>query len=464
MVTAFAAMLLMSSTVYLTPAHDDLSHHIPQERVSQQGERSASDDTPNGDYGGYYTWTEIKAKIAEWRTKYPNLVQEGVLGKTYEGRDIPLLRLSDDAAVNESEPEVLLMAGIHPREQQPQVCIVRLIDEMLAGYGRDERMTRLLKERQIWVIPVLNVDGKVYDMKHGNGKNKGADWRKNRRPNGDGTFGVDLNRNFAMRWGGNREIDPLWRAATTDTKANIYEGPGPLSEPENRALAKFMTDRKNLRAFMDIHSPLRILLFPAYSIGPEYARFRKIVEGMKERQKDPYPTSKDAKPDTEPPARVRGGNSGLTYTWAYYTRGIYGFNFEIGLPNRYPPVKDIEAEYEKNVREPLLFFLESVGELTPATPGTVTCEGEGKLSGKLTPGAVVSYTPPPVQGACDWMALVSEKREIVVPSEYRLAPLKNGFTLQVDKDARPGTKVPFTLYLWDKDRHVSEVRFTLTVE
>jgi hypothetical protein len=456
---------LLATALLLTGTITERTELLPSAPVTQTAPAPpARNDAPNGDYGGYYTWAEIQAKIVEWQTKYPNLVHVGVLGKTYEGRDIPLLRLSDDATVNESEPEVLLMGGIHPREQQPQVCMVRLMDEMLAGYGKDERFTHLLKDRQIWIIPILNVDGKVYDMQHGNGRNKGADWRKNRRPNGDGTHGVDLNRNFAVRWGGFREIDPLWKASTIDTKANIYEGPGPLSEPENRALAKFMTERKNLRAFMDIHSPLRILLFPVYSIGPEYARFRKIVDGMKERQKDPYPTSKDAKPDTEPPVRVRGGNSGLTYTWAYYTRGIYGFNFEIGLPSRYPPPKEIEAEYVKNVREPLLFFLESVGELQPATPGKATCEGKGTLSGKLTPGATVAYTPSPVQGACDWMVLVSEKRAIVVPSEYRLAPLKNGFTLQVDPEAKPGTLVPMTLYLWDKERHVSEVHFTLTVE
>jgi murein tripeptide amidase MpaA len=174
-----------------------------------------------------------------------------------------VLRISDNAARDEpDEPEVLLMAGIHPREQQPQLCLVRLADELLAGYTKDARLTRLVNEREIWIIPVLNVDGKVYDMRQGNGRDKGADWRKNRRPNADGSVGVDLNRNFGVRWGGNRARNEGWNGATNEPRTNIYEGPVPMSEPETRALADFIAARP-LRVFVDIHSPLRSLFFPA---------------------------------------------------------------------------------------------------------------------------------------------------------------------------------------------------------
>ncbi len=144
-------------------------------------------DAANGSYGAYLTWPEIKEKVAGWSRTNPQLVRLGILGKTVEGRDIPLIRISNDASINESEPEVLLMAGIHPREQQPQIALVRLVDELLAGYNKNERITKIINERQIWIIPVLNVDGKVYDMKNGDGK-RGADWRKNRKPGPNQTF------------------------------------------------------------------------------------------------------------------------------------------------------------------------------------------------------------------------------------------------------------------------------------
>ena len=422
-------------------------------------------DDADGPYPGYYPWPALKTKIAGWARDYPNLVTVGILGKTYEGRDIPLLRLSAKP-LKDPAPEVLLMGGIHPREQQPQVCMVQFLDELLAGYGKDSRLTALLNNRQIWVIPILNVDGKVWDMQHGNGQTKGADWRKNRHPNPDGTVGTDLNRNFAVRWGGSRMIDPDWRTTTTDTKGNIYEGPGPLSEPESRALAAFIADRKNLRAFMDIHSPLRVINFPPYTVKAESDRFLRIAEGMQHLQTDrPYPLQASY-PGGEPPALPRGGNSGLTYTWAYYTQGVYGFNFEIGLPVRYPAPADIHAEYKKNVRAPWLFFLEAAGDLPAATPGTLACEtARATLSGKLVPGATVTWTPPaPTGGACDWATLVTGSPQVVVPSEYRRMPLEHGFTLQVPLETPHGAVVHLTLYLWDKDRHVSPVSVTLTVE
>ncbi len=418
------------------------------------------DDMPNGDYGGYFTWPEIQEKIAGWRRRYPNLVHEGVLAKTLEGRDIPLLRLSDDADVKDGEPEVLVMAGIHPREQQPQVCLLRFIDELLEGYGKDPRLTKILRERQVWVIPVLNVDGKVYDMKRGNGTTKGADWRKNRRPNADGTYGVDLNRNFPVRWGGGRLYDESWKTTTTDTKGNIYEGPSALSEPESKALADFITSRPKLRAFLDIHSPLRVLLHPTYLIGPEYARFTRILSGMQGLQKSPYPTTK-ARPDAEPEPGERRGDSGLTYTWAYYARGVYGFNFEIGLPSRYPPVPEILKEYEDNVRGPLLYFLEAAGDLPLPKRGDARCE-RFTTSAPPGPGAEFALTPE-VSGRWDYAVLLSGSPDAVVTSEYRRAPLKAGFSVRVAPGARPGAKVPLTLYLWDKDRGGSIADLTLTV-
>ena len=423
------------------------------------GQATAHDDTPNGDYGGFYTWPEMQAKIAGWKKAHPNLVHQTSLGRTLEGRDIPLLKLSDNAAVDEDEPEVLLLSGIHPREQQPQSCIARLVDDLLGGYGKDARITRLVDEREIWIVPVFNVDGKVYDMKKGNGKDQGADWRKNRRPNKDGTFGVDLNRNFAVRWGGNRAFSPGWKSATDHPQGNIYEGPAPLSEPESRALTRFLSERP-LRAFVDIHSPLRTILFPGYLIGPEYERYRKLATGMQSRQKEPYPLT-NARPDTEPPPAQRGGDTGLTYTWSYYTHGVYSFNFEIGLPVRYPEPARIDAEYEANVREPLLYLLDACADLPLAQKGAVRYK-EGKADKELTSGAVVQWTPT-VEGRCDFGVLVSEDPAVVVLSEYRLFPVKQGFTLQATKDARPGAQVPLTLYLWDRDRTRSVIRFTLTI-
>jgi hypothetical protein len=430
-------------------------------------------DAPSGDYGPYLTYAEMQAKVAGWARDYPGLVRVSSLGKTVEGRDIPLVRLSA-AKESDNRPEVLLLSGIHPREQQPQMGVAALGDELLAAYGKDDKLTRLLRERVVWVVPVFNVDGKIHDMKHGDGKARGADWRKNRRPNADGSFGVDLNRNFAVRWGGSRQVDPGgWNASTQNPKADIFEGTAPLSEPEDRALADFIASRRgHLRVFLDIHSPLRALYAPTYLIGPEYDRYKKLLDGMQARQQEPYKATV-LRRDADPPTGVRGGDSGLTYHWVYYTQGVYAFNFEYGAPKetpsgvraRYAPPEQIESEYARNARGPILHLIEAAGELpAPRTGKATLAAGPGKIDGgALAPGATVSWTPPAINGRCDYAVLVSEGPEIVVPSEYRRAPFANGFTLQVDSKAKPGASVPLTLYLWDRDRNVSAARVTLTV-
>ena len=426
---------------------------------------SVSDDAPDGPYPGYITYPGLLQKITEWKTKYPGLVRETTLGTTLQGRPIPLLRIGAKDTTDKNDTEILLVCGVHPREQQAIWCLVKFLDDLLAGNGNDARLTKILQTRQIWIVPMLNPDGKVFDFQNGNGVTKGADWRKNRRKNAGGTMGVDLNRNFGVRWGGSRALDPTWQTKTTIPSADIYEGVAPFSEPESRALADFMANRPNLRTMMDIHGPLHEILYPAYTITPEWERFHRIAQTMQDLQKgEKYKITK-AKPDMEPPQTPRGGDSGLTYTWAYYTQGIYGFNFEVGLPVRYPKPVDIAREYQTNVRDLWVYYLEAAGDLPPALPGSATClPGEGVVSGPLIPGATVSWTPPAVVGSADYAVLISDSASVVVPSEYRLVPLGQPFTLQVAGDAKPGDVAKLRLFLWDKTRHVSVAHFSLTTQ
>ncbi len=406
----------------------------------------AQDDTPNGDYGGFYTWPEVVGRVDQLVKAHPDLLLRSSLGKTSEGRDIPLLRVS--AAKDEAAPEILLMAGIHPREQQPQICILELLGELVEKYGKDERITRLVDGRRIWIIPVLNVDGKVYDMKHGNGKDKGANWRKNRRKNADGTFGVDLNRNFPVRWGSGME----------EPKSETYEGTGPLSEAETQALEKFF-DERPLRAFVDLHSSMKAILHAGYLAGADHDRYTRLTAAMQKLQKDPYKITEAVK-DDDPP-QTRGGNTGLSNAWGCYTHGVTSLIFEVAGRGFYDNPGDIRREYESNVREPLLHAIEACGDFPLPGKGSASLAG-GSADVKLAPGARVQWIPK-VEGPCAFGILATADPAIEVTSEFRLFPVRSGFSLQVSPKAKPLTQVPMTLYLWDRDRGRSVQRFTLTV-
>ena len=406
------------------------------------------------------TWQGWEALLARWRKDYPAVTLHS-LGRTRQGRKIPLICINSPkpggwGADNNRGvmPEVMILSGIHPREQSPPLCVAAFLEELLT------QKSPLLARRTLWWVPMLNIDGKLADEAGGP---HGKDVRKN-------AAGVDLNRNFLVRWGGGRQFDPAWNGSTDDPRTNIYEGPAPLSEPETQALDRFWASRKNLRGFLDVHNPLREILCPSSAIPNEHAKFRRVLEAMQKSQKDAYKIT-DSLPGAEPAPGTRGGNSGLTYAHAYYLHGVYGFNFELstqgkdrGRAGRYPGAEELETEYGRNIRGALEAFVEQAGELPPTGgEGRVRVRGEGKIGGEIKPGNSFGWTPPTLDGPCACAILTCASPEIVVTSEYRNVPVKAPFSLEVSKTARSGQKIPLALTLWDEQKRRTVYKFALTV-
>lgn len=408
-------------------------------------------NTTDSSAGRFYTWPEIRRTIDHWKLEHPQLVHEESLGKTAEGRDIPILRISDHADGNQSDkPQILLMGGIHPREQQPQIAVMRLGGELLDSYGRDDRITRLVKTRQIWLIPVLNVDGKIYDMRASDGTVRGANWRKNRSKGTGSALGVDLNRNFAIRWGG----------GSLKPGAATYQGAAPLSESETRALAAFLESHP-VRAFVDMHSHMKAIFHPMYLIEGEHARYASLMRGIFAAQKSRYRTYTNLPPPGASPPDTRGGDTGLSFQFAYYAAGVYSFNVEIGGATFYDPPAHIEQEYLDNVREPLLYLIDRCADLPLRREGSAKCDAAP--SAPLLKAGATEHWKPEITGPCDYAVLTSLSPDVVVTSEYRTGPIREGFTLRVSRHAKPGSRVHFRLYLWTADHARSVADLWLTI-
>ena len=118
-----------------------------------------------------------------------------------------------------------------------------LLEKYAAG---DERIVSLLKKINIYITPCVNADGYAYTF------TKDRLWRKNRRNNGDGTFGVDLNRNYVVGWG---------IGASTNPTSIVYQGKKPLSEPESSQYVSFLSNLKHrIKAGIDFHSYSQLVL------------------------------------------------------------------------------------------------------------------------------------------------------------------------------------------------------------
>jgi murein tripeptide amidase MpaA len=154
------------------------------------------EDFPAADKG-YHNYAEMVAELDNAVAAHPAIIRKTSIGKSYEGRDMPLIKISDNVAVDEDEPEVLYGAHQHAREHLTVEMALYLVKLYTEGYGKDSRITKLVDGRELWIVPDLNPGGGEYDVATGAYRN----WRKNRQPNaGSASVGTDLNRNWSFRF------------------------------------------------------------------------------------------------------------------------------------------------------------------------------------------------------------------------------------------------------------------------
>jgi len=207
-----------------------------------------------GSMGGYYTFDEVVAELDTMRMLYPNLITEKYsIGTSIEGRTIWAVKISDNPGINEGEPEVFYNSLIHAREPAGMMSVIYFMYHLLENYGSDPEITYLLDNRELYFVPVINPDG--YEYNRSISPSGGGMWRKNRRDNGGGIYGVDLNRNFGYMWGYNNI------GSSPNPSSEIYRGTAPFSEPEIQVIRDFCNDQNFLIA-VNFHSYWNVIFTP----------------------------------------------------------------------------------------------------------------------------------------------------------------------------------------------------------
>lgn len=207
-----------------------------------------------GSMGGFFTYEEYVAHLDNMAALYPNLitVKQAIGGfQSHEGRPIYWVRISDNPNVDENEPEVLYTAIHHAREAGTLSQLVFYMYHVLEQYALNAEVADLVNNTEMYFIPLINPDGYVYNQTIA--PQGGGMWRKNRRNNNNGTYGVDLNRNYSYQWGG--------AGTSSDTDSDVYKGPSPMSEPELQAIEWFAAQHEFITA-LNYHSYADQLLFP----------------------------------------------------------------------------------------------------------------------------------------------------------------------------------------------------------
>lgn len=217
----------------------------------------------------YYTYETMVNRLNEWKEKFAGICRLESIGKSHEGRDIWALKISDNPETNEPEPAALLMGAHHAREWPSVEVPMATAKQLLEEYESNEEIKRLVDNREIWIVPMVNPDGVSYSME------KSRMWRKNRRNNGNGTYGVDLNRNYGYQWGN--------VGASSSGSSDTYHGTGPFSEPESCTM-RDLTIREKFQASISFHTYSELILYPfgyGYNIpNPDSKIFVKMASEM----------------------------------------------------------------------------------------------------------------------------------------------------------------------------------------
>lgn len=189
----------------------------------------------------------VKAYLRALAASRTNLTVDSI-GASTEGRPILAVKIGapDDSP---TRPNVLFLSTYHAREWAATEVALRLIQWLADSLPLAPGGATLLASRDVWVIPVANPDGYQYAF------TTTRLWRKNRRANGDRTFGVDLNRNHAAFFA----LDDLGSSA--DPSAETYRGPAAESEPEIRAIVAFHRAHPPAVA-ITYHSYVGAVLYP----------------------------------------------------------------------------------------------------------------------------------------------------------------------------------------------------------
>ncbi|KAG7317646.1 hypothetical protein KOW79_018681 [Hemibagrus wyckioides] len=296
--------------------HELLISDVQREMEKQTGYRSNRKRRAvfRYDYEVYHPLEEIQTWMFEMNRTHPHLVDLFSIGRSYEGRPLYVLQLGN--RVRTSKKAVWMDCGVHAREWIGPAFCQWFVKEALNSYQHDSGMRRLLKQLNFYIMPVFNVDGYHYSWK------SDRFWRKTRSKKAKyHCRGVDANRNFKVKW--------CEEGASTHPCDDTYCGPFPESEPEVKAVARFLRKhKKHTKAYISIHAYAQMLLYPySYKYGtiPNF----DCVETAAQSAVSALYSAYGVRYRYGPASTTLYVSSGSSIDWAYKNGISYAFAFEL---------------------------------------------------------------------------------------------------------------------------------------
>jgi hypothetical protein len=192
-------------------------------------------------YDQYPTLDQSIAYMQTLANTYPTLTRyfPNLTSNSIQGRSIPYMIIGGNISAT-NRWNVFIQSGLHAREWLAQTTGMYLIEALLANYSRNSQVTTIMNRINFHIVPLANPDGILYTQ------TTDRNWRKNRRANSGGTYGVDLNRNWNCHWGGT--------GSSGTPSSDTYRGTAVASEPETQAVLNYVRTLGNKLGGVDYHA------------------------------------------------------------------------------------------------------------------------------------------------------------------------------------------------------------------
>lgn len=108
---------------------------------------------------GYRTLGQVEEELKQFAIQYPEIASLETYGRTESGHNLYALKISDNVKIDEDEPELMITSATHGDEIITVEVEMELIIQLLQTYGKDQRITKMINEKELFFIPVINPQG-----------------------------------------------------------------------------------------------------------------------------------------------------------------------------------------------------------------------------------------------------------------------------------------------------------------
>lgn len=265
----------------------------------------------------YFNADQILAFFEELRAEHPGFITRIAIGTSINGETMWAYQFDPGAPRLPGQPvnNIVVQGLIHAREWITGSCIMhiarKVADELPDDIGPNPHR---VANQVTWVIPMVNPDGYRYTWA------TNRLWRKNRRHNSGGSFGVDLNRNFSKGWGANN-------GSSGSQSSDTYRGTAAFSEPETQAVRNLCQSLGRVGGFIDYHSYAQLILEPwgyTTAASPDSGMFTTVGNALQGPM-----SSYGATYQAGECSNILYIASGISNDWVYSAFGTPAFGIEL---------------------------------------------------------------------------------------------------------------------------------------